>query len=354
MAMTAASAQILSTVADYDAGRHWSEDGATSMTSWLAARYGIAWSTAREWVRVAHALRGLPRIADAYAGGRLSWDQLRPLTRFATPETDERWALDSPAMRVGQLWREARRVERERKQREIESDRQMRYLRLEWDEEKRFLQLYAELPAEQGAAVEAALERRAAEIEVEEDVFDRRGARLADALTELVTSSADGAEQATLVVHAAATVVADLPRSAPALGETDSGAQLSDQIIRRIACDARIEWVLEADGRAVGIGRRGRVIPGWLRRQLVFRDPECRFDGCARRSGLIAHHIVPWARGGPTDLDNLVRLCPMHHRLVHEGGWTITGHPDRRLRFHDPGRRRAAPGTFAPALAAVV
>jgi hypothetical protein len=75
-----------------DERKLWRRDGATSMTSWMAARYGLAWGTAREWVRVASALAGLPRIAEAYRSGRLPWDQLRPLARFATEETDLRWA----------------------------------------------------------------------------------------------------------------------------------------------------------------------------------------------------------------------------------------------------------------------
>src|SRR5437899_12978285 len=48
------------------------------------------------------------------------------------------------------------------------------------------------------------------------------------------------------------------------------------------------------------------------------------------------HHLVHWARGGGTDLDNLVLLCHGHHRLVHEGGWTTSGHSTHDLRFHDP------------------
>ncbi|HEX2030748.1 MAG TPA: HNH endonuclease signature motif containing protein [Actinomycetota bacterium] len=48
-----------------------------------------------------------------------------------------------------------------------------------------------------------------------------------------------------------------------------------------------------------------------------------------------AHHLVHWADGGGTDLDNLVLLCWAHHRLIHEGGWKMTGHPARDLRFHD-------------------
>ncbi len=36
-----------------------------------------------------------------------------------------------------------------------------------------------------------------------------------------------------------------------------------------------------------------------------------------------AHHIVHWADGGGTSLDNLVLLCPAHHRGVHEGGFSV-------------------------------
>jgi hypothetical protein len=32
-------------------------------------------------------------------------------------------------------------------------------------------------------------------------------------------------------------------------------------------------------------------------------------------------------------------LCSAHHRLIHEGGWRISGHPGEDLRFHDPGGR---------------
>jgi hypothetical protein len=53
--MAAASAETLVSVAETDRRRLWRRDGATSMSSWLAARYGLAWGTAREWVRVAHA-----------------------------------------------------------------------------------------------------------------------------------------------------------------------------------------------------------------------------------------------------------------------------------------------------------
>ena len=41
--MSRASADMLETIAEVDEQEYWRDDGATSMTSWLAGRYGVAW-----------------------------------------------------------------------------------------------------------------------------------------------------------------------------------------------------------------------------------------------------------------------------------------------------------------------
>jgi len=336
-AIAAASAECLRAVAAYDEGKLWRRDGATSMTGWLAARYGLGRGTAREWVRVAHGLRRLPRIARAYARGELSWDQLRPLTRFASPETDEYWARKAPNLRPSGLWREARRHERVRNQ-EAKDIHRRRYLSLWWDPESPVLYLECMLGADQGAALQAALERRAQEVVLAEEAQSPGEARMADALLELVTGGdRENAPAATLVVHTGAEVLTgEEPAEGPWLAETEAGTRLCTDAIRRLACDGRIEWVLESGGRAVGIGRRGRQIPGVVGRLLRHRDLGCRFPGCERKRWVQAHHLVHWADGGATNLDNLVLLCHAHHRLIHEGGWRTSGHPARDLRFHDP------------------
>ena len=188
--------------------------------------------------------------------------------------------------------------------------------------------------AEQGSAIQNAVAKRAEEIVLTDDPYDRQGARHADALYELVVEGAGNEACATVVVHADAAVLTD--EEDRVLAETDSGAQLCSEAVRRIACDAQIERILEREGRPVGIGRRGRTIPGAMMRALRFRDRGCRFPGCGRTRWIKAHHLVRWARGGETDLDNLVLVCHAHHRLIHEGGWRTSGHPRRNLRFHDP------------------
>jgi hypothetical protein len=334
--MSAVSADALRRVADYDEQRLWRRDGATSMTSWLAGRYGLAWGTAREWVRVAHALRRLPMVSEAYARGRLSWDQLRPLTRFATPETDELWAERGPGLRPAALGRGACRHERARV-REAEEARRNRYLRLTWDPECPVLWLEGMLPAEEGAALESAICQRAGDIPRDPAAADPAGARLADALVDLAIGRP---QPATVVVHAGADVlVREEPEDGPWLAETEGGQRLASESVRRLACDSRIEWVLESHGLPVGIGRRGRTVPDHLLRVLRHRDGACRFPGCERKRWLNAHHLVHWADGGATNVDNLVLLCHAHHRLIHEGGWRTSGHPARDFRFHDPGGR---------------
>lgn len=55
-----------------------------------------------------------------------------------------------------------------------------------------------------------------------------------------------------------------------------------------------------------------------------------------------AHHVVHWADGGETSLENLVLLCRVHHRLVHEGGFHIERQANGKIRFRD-GRDNSMP-----------
>jgi hypothetical protein len=66
--------------------------------------------TAREDLEVARALETRPAIASAAHDGRISRDQLAPLTRLATPDTDREWARRGPSCAPLDLEREARKA----------------------------------------------------------------------------------------------------------------------------------------------------------------------------------------------------------------------------------------------------
>src|SRR5437660_12358609 len=107
--MSAAHAQLLTLVADYDRRQDWREDGATSMADWLVARLGLSHRQAREWVRVARSVEEMPTLAAAYGEGRLSFDQLAPATRLAGPGTEAAVAEQAAGHSAAQLEAAARR-----------------------------------------------------------------------------------------------------------------------------------------------------------------------------------------------------------------------------------------------------
>jgi hypothetical protein len=124
------------------------------------------------------------------------------------------------------------------------------------------------------------------------------------------------------------------------------------QVAARLACDARIQVVVEdGKGRPLGMGGTSRKPPPWLLRVLRHRDRRCRFPGCEFSRFTHAHHITPWPRG-PTTLDNLFLLCPFHHKLVHEHAWRVVLGGDGTVAWFRPDGRRfdpaAAVGERAP------
>jgi hypothetical protein len=105
-----------------------------------------------------------------------------------------------------------------------------------------------------------------------------------------------------------------------------------------IACTAALSWMTHGDAGAVlALGRRRRRPSSAIRRAARERDHgRCRFPGCeSRRVDL--HHIQHWVNGGRTDLDNLISLCPWHHKVVHDRGYLIAApHGGADFAFYRP------------------
>ena len=103
------------------------------------------------------------------------------------------------------------------------------------------------------------------------------------------------------------------------LPEVDGTPVHPDQF-RCVCGDAGIVWmVTNGESQVLDVGRRTRTIPPGLRRALEQRDRGCTWVGChAPLLWCDAHHVVHWADGGETVLDNLRLLCRCHHRAVHE------------------------------------
>ena len=77
------------------------------------------------------------------------------------------------------------------------------------------------------------------------------------------------------------------------------------------------------------VGRKARTFPPHLRKALEIRDGGCIYPGCTKPPGWAeAHHIIHWAQGGQTSLDNAALLCSRHHHEIHHNNHTITIGPN--------------------------
>jgi hypothetical protein len=118
----------------------------------------------------------------------------------------------------------------------------------------------------------------------------------------------------------------------------DTGERITTATARRLACDAQLlPVVLGGSGQVLDTGRARRLATGPLRRAVIARDRGCAFPDCDRPPRWCdCHHLISWADGGRTDLDNLVLLCRRHHRLAHRRDWQVRLGHDRLPEFLPP------------------
>jgi hypothetical protein len=203
--------------------------------------------------------------------------------------------------------------------------------------------------------------------------------RRADALVELARRALDsgqlpeaGGERPHLTVTVPLETLAGAS-SLPAELEP-SGGPLGREALRRLACDAAVTRVitrehgehcnqpprgrqsawhtsrplprgyldalpppLRGPSQVLDVGRTARTATAAIRKALAARDKGCAFPSCDRLVPRCeAHHVVHWADGGATALDNMVLLCAYHHHYVHEHRWHIQVSDDGHVTVTPP------------------
>ena len=363
----AATHRMLVLIAEFDRRRGWELGGHASCAHWIAARTRIDLGAAREKVRAARALAGLPAISTSMARGELSFSAVRALTRVATPTNETELVELARGCTIAQLERVVRGWKRGSRKDEAALEREAHESRMfsVFPDEDGMYAVKGRLPPEVAAvlmrAVEAAsdaLYRERSGITPEDETVRASAQRRADALGLLAeralaagfggsgnaSGHADDAEHRApvsgtraaryqVVLHVDAETLAE--GGEPGRSQLEDGTRVSCEASRRLSCDASLVRVAQKpDGSVLDVGRRTRTIPPALRRALDARDRGCRFPGCGLRF-TDGHHVVHWADGGATSLTNCVLLCRHHHRLVHEGGWRMSWWGEGRPVFFD-------------------
>jgi 5-methylcytosine-specific restriction endonuclease McrA len=356
--LNAATARLLDLIREFDARAGWN-NGFRSCAEWLAWRTSLDLGAARQKVRVARALGGLPKLAEAFARGELSYAKVRALTRVATPETEQRLLAvgrAGTAEHVERIVRAWRWMDRKAEREDTARQHKTRSLHVYRDEDGT-VKVRGCLAPEVGALLIKALDA------AREALYQRRRAQdgrahgsaetcTANAMPTMEQQQADAlallaetalhhgldpgtpGERYQVVVHVDAPVLTDPDQ--PGQSVLEDGSRACAETSQRLACDAgRIIMRHDADGQVIEMSARTRTIPPALRRALQHRDQGCRFPGCNVRFGQ-GHHIRHWAQGGPTTLSNLALLCRRHHRAVHEEGYRVERRVDGELEFRHP------------------
>jgi hypothetical protein len=348
--INAASFQLLELVGIYDEQQGWVQHGLASCAHWLQWQCGTNLAAAREKVRVARALPDLPKISGAFREGRISYSKVRAMTRVANLRNEDTLlnvALHGTAHHVEKMVRNYRRGKRLEALHEEHRRHALRELSWYVGDDGCWV-FKGRFSPEQGALIRKALEK----------AMDQQFQELQDEHPEVTAVTPKGGVDEWQLPHPIATRRADaLERVAEAYlagdgGESSGGdrylvnihpevdvlqasgegaesecedcGHVTAETSRRLACDASVvHWREDAGGEPLNIGRKARTIPPAIRRALQRRDGGCRFPGCSCSRFVDAHHIVHWADGGETSMDNLVLLCRRHHRLVHEGGFGV-------------------------------
>jgi hypothetical protein len=354
----------------------------------LAAR---GWSTrlARQLARCGAFVARHPSIAAAWAAGVISSEHVDPVARAAdrftseelaavVAELDPQWGAWSPAS-ITRFVTEADRMlhpppDPTAAEADSYASRTLSFA-LSGDS----VLLSGELPRVEGEVVIAAIDALAERLRCTADHVPP-GARRADALVQLV-SSAHAADL--LPSRGGLPVSVTVTLQQTSLGEpiwtTSRGHALTEAESRWASCDAAVTPVLvdahgcdepgplQAETQHPGsstctpaarlaalaatmfdtripldVGRTQRTATAAQRRALAVRDGGCIIPGCPiPAEACQAHHLVEWAEGGTTSVEQMTLLCWAHHRQVDLRMWTIEP--------RQPGLTLAGPAPNSPA-----
>jgi uncharacterized protein DUF222/HNH endonuclease len=319
----------------------WRKRGERSAAHCVARTTGTTVGQAVGTLETARRLKRLPGTAETFREGRVSETQAKEIASAASvnPSSEDQLLDAARTGDVTGLREECRRVrsaatdEVER----YESIHRSRYLR-NWTEDDGGFRLDARLTPDAGATVMASLEplrRRIFEEARRVRRKERQEAYLADALVALAqtptrseTTEPSG-PRALIHVRVDHGALIRGHRQGDETCEIPGVGPIPVATARALASDAILAAVLTEGADVKAVAHLGRTIPARLRTALQARDTECVVPGCHNRHRLEIDHVEPFVEGGPTSLENLVRLCRPHHQMKTHLGFRLKGSPGK-------------------------
>ncbi len=354
----------------------------------LAESTGTSRHDARSQVRTVEAIGSMPAVQDAVEDGRVSLANAKHLadaldkTSAAEVESDGELLAKAESLRPEQFAKEAKRWTAERQA----DDGEAQYRRLRarravrvWNGDDGMVHLYGQFDPVTGRRIRNRLNRDAHRL-LDADKRQARGlsavgdgralhgadeghARAGGETRSLKQCMADALENMTRATTGGGKPYADIalvaqldPDTEKLMASTADGDPLPASVIERLAGES--SWfglVLSAKGVPMWKGRNTRKATESQFQALMALYGGCGGCGEPDENKVHAHHMNPFARGGGTDLDNLIPLCWSCHNKIHDHDWQVvdagdgkhTIRPPDRI-HHGPARLPDAAPLFAP------
>jgi hypothetical protein len=344
-----------------------------SLDTWLATIARRTRTDARMLLSAAEMIRRLPTLRAAFQEGRLSWAQVRAVALKARPlpcSLDDRVdeavaaALDGAAGAEPDAitrviaWSLAALQPREATQDE-HRDQEREFLGMQPRLDGTGGRLWGEFSGTSWAVVDAALNSPTGV----DPGGTQRAARLVELLDRSLAGDAGDARQGAaedgtghdggqphgapasrpqLLLRADLDTLLDRDQTPGALltnvlgGHVRASAPTVRRLVEERGADLRTV-ILDDTGSIVGVGRRARIAPGWLREAVLALHDTCAAPGCsAPARGSELDHARPWQPvrpddlPGSTDVGELAPLCPAHNRHKERSGWIVRQSTDGR------------------------
>ena len=314
----------------------WKGQGAKTISEWLATETDCAHYEAQSVVVLAGQLQHLPETQAALRSGELSGAQAVEVARGAivAPNTETQLLNLSKHVTVRDLRDASSRVvaaatDEAARHKQIHKSRFLKSWR---DPDGAFI-IKGRMTVANGALVMAALKP------IQDEIFkaarksgahERPEAYAADALMALCEKAINehSSESPTKTTRPQAVINIRVDIDALKRGHTEHGEVCEIAGVGPIPVSTATEYLGEAflkllilDGTDIRtIAHMGRALPAKLRTAVEERDRVCQVPTCDMSLGLEIDHIKPFAEGGPTTFENLVRLCKRHHlQKTHDG-----------------------------------
>lgn len=344
-------------LAEYDLSGDWATSGASSCSRWAAEVLEVESSTAREWLRVGHALRKLPEIDAAFSAGRLSYAKVRTLTRVAIDHPDrqaELIELGIGTTAAGLSWELARWTGREEDEHERDRRHRREMALTVRTEPDGSCVIGIRLPPMDAAAVMAGIDARmlhrrrrrqrpatqggpdatadaSASPSVTLDGPDHPRASLAQQRAAAFVEVMTGRGDPTAAGEGAARSAGDPPDIGARVqteviihvrgdGNTlDDGTPVAGHLVERLVPDAFLRVLIhDAERRPINASGRRRRPTDRQKRVVAERDGHrCTHPGCDATAFLEYDHVPDFDISQHTVVEELFLRCALHHRERH-------------------------------------